>query len=67
MLGLKREQRHLLADKLPDVANLGVAGLIFAQFVGSQRFSLAVAVAGLALWIVLVVIALVLAKPEEEA
>src|SRR3954470_2574385 len=42
MVGLNRRQRRILSEKLPDVANLAAAGLIFAQFVGSQCFSRAV-------------------------
>ena len=37
MLRLKREQRQLLADKLPDVANVAAGGLVFGQALGYTR------------------------------
>ena len=32
MVGLTREQRRMLIDKLPDAANLALGGLVFGQF-----------------------------------
>jgi hypothetical protein len=52
MLRLKREQRAMFADKLPDLANLAVGALIFGQFLGSG-FSWTVGALGLVLWVFL--------------
>ena len=43
MLVLNGGQRELLADKLPDAANLAVAALFFGQFVTGTSFSFPVA------------------------
>ena len=50
MVGWTKARRQMLVDKLPDAANLALAGLLFGQFVGSRPFSLAVAVAGVITW-----------------
>jgi hypothetical protein len=47
MLVLNQEQRELLADKLLDAANLAVGGMVFAQFVTGEPFSLLVAPVGI--------------------
>ena len=39
MLRLTREQRRLLAEKLPDTANVAAGVLVFGPFVGGQRLS----------------------------
>lgn len=51
MLRLTARQREMLIDKLPDLANLAAAGLVFGQFLGSESVSLGVAVGGLLLWL----------------
>ena len=50
MLRLKRAQRAMLAEKLPDTANLTLGAMVFGQFLASG-FSWIVAVVGLALWL----------------
>lgn len=65
MLVLKRRQRELLADKVPDTANLALGALVFGQFFSDRQFSLVSAVAGLALWVVLFVWAAVIAAGRE--
>jgi len=62
MLVLNRGQRELLADKLLDGANLAVGGLFFGQFVTGAAFSIPVALLGIALWCVLVGLALTLTR-----
>ena len=52
MLDLTTEQRHMLIDKLPDAANVALGALVFGQFIGDRPFSTAVAIGGIALWIV---------------
>lgn len=50
MVGLTREQRRMLIDKLPDAANLALGALVFGQFLGDRPFSAAVAVLGVVTW-----------------
>jgi len=58
MLRLKREQRAVFSEKLFDLANFAAAALVFGQFAGQQPLSWLVIVAGVAIWIALVSIAL---------
>ena len=51
MVGLNREQRRISADKLPDMANVAVGGMVFGQFLSDRAFSPLVAVSGLVLWV----------------
>jgi hypothetical protein len=62
MLRLKREQRALVADKVGDLANLAAAGLVFAQFVSDQPFSLWMALGGRVL---VVMVAAIVAKGSQ--
>ena len=65
MLQLKRAQRAVLVDKLPDVANLAAGALLFGQFLGERAFSPYVALFGLALWALLTGFAVALAGGKE--
>ena len=61
MLRLKSKQRAVLVAMLPELANLGVAGLVFGQVISDRPFSWSlVALAG-ALWLLFVSIAIYLA------
>jgi hypothetical protein len=64
MLRLKREQRALVADKVGDLANLAAAGLVLAQFVSDQPFSLWMALGGVAAWLI-VMLAPIVAKGSQ--
>ncbi len=55
MLDWDDGQRALVADKLFDVANVAAGGMIFGQFLAQRPFSWALAVAGAALWVAVVV------------
>jgi hypothetical protein len=65
MLRLDRNQRRVLADKLPDAANAAVAALVFGQLVAGHPVSMAVAVSGTLLWVWLLACALILTEGEE--
>jgi len=54
MVGLSREQRQMLQDKLPDVANLVLGALAFGQFLSDRPFSPWWAAAGFAGWLALI-------------
>ena len=65
MLRLTRRQRTTLVEKVPDLANLAAAGLVFGQFVGGQPFSRTVAFVGILAWAGLIAFALVLGLTED--
>ena len=65
MLELNHKQRAVLADKLPDVANIAAAALVFGQFLGERAFSWWLALCGLALWGALVSCAIALTGGKE--
>jgi hypothetical protein len=58
MLRLSERRRELLADKLPDAANVALGALVFGQFLGEGPYSIAIPVVGMALWLVLMTAAL---------
>jgi hypothetical protein len=64
MLRLKPQQRQMLVDKLPDVANLAVGALFLGQFLSDRPFSSVLAVFGVALWTALLGFALWVAGME---
>lgn len=51
MLELHRNQRDILADRLPDAANVAAGALVFGQFLGERDFSPLLTACGLALWV----------------
>ena len=57
MLRLKRTQREMLADKLPDTANLALGALVFGQFLAATS-SMALLILGMALWTLIMAAAL---------
>jgi hypothetical protein len=65
MLRLKRKQRQVLVDKVPDVANLVVGALFLGQFLSERPFSLMLALSGIAGWAVLIGLTLMAAGFEE--
>ena len=64
MLRLNVRQRTMLVEKVPDLANLAMAGLVFGQFLGTEAFSIRVALGGVVVWIIGTVFALVLAGEQ---
>ena len=66
MLDLSSDQRKLLLDKVPDVANVAAGALIFGQFLGPQRFSLVIAIVGAGVWSVLIGLMLFLGKKKRK-
>ena len=57
MLRLKRQQRAILADKLPGAANLALGALVFGQFLSPPGYSTTLGVVGLLLWIAFMALA----------
>ena len=64
MLRLNVRQRTMLVEKVPDLGNLAVAGLVFGQLLGADAFSLRVALGGVALWFFGTGLAIVFAGEE---
>lgn len=67
MLRLRRAQRTLLAETLRDIANIAAGAMIFGQFLADAMFSTRVAFGGMALWVVLVVCAILLASEGQRS
>jgi hypothetical protein len=56
----------MLADKLPDAANLSAGALFFGQFLSDRPFSLMLAVSGIVSWFALFCWALLLGRKDDE-
>ncbi len=67
MLRWKTQQRHVLVDKVPDVANLVVGALFLGQFLSDRPFSLSLALSGLAVWTALMAFVLVVAGGGDQS
>ena len=65
MVELSEEQRRVVVDKLPDMANVAAGAMVFGQFIGDQPFSITVAAAGVAAWIALGGIVFLLTRRRE--
>lgn len=52
----------MLVDKVPDVANLATGALSFGQFLGDRPFSFTLAACGVAIWVILMALSIVLAN-----
>jgi hypothetical protein len=64
MLVLRRAQRAIFVDKLPDAANLALGALVFGQFLGDEFYPWP-AVLGLILWVFFIGCAVIVAGGEE--
>ena len=62
MVWLDDRQREMLADKLPDAANLALGALFFGQFLSDRPFSGALALSGSVAWLVLMISAIMLVR-----
>ena len=61
MLDLKPRRRQVLRETLRELANLFAGAMVVGQFVGDQPLSSWVLIGGVAMWAILVGLALVLA------
>ena len=64
MLRLGSRRQTVLSEAFRELANLSMAALVLAQFAGGGRWSFAVFSAGIAMWFMLVGLALFLAGGE---
>ena len=62
MVVFDRSQRRLLAETFRDIANVAAGAMVFGQFVAGTTFSPRLAAAGVAVWILLVVFAILAAR-----
>ena len=60
-------QRQVLVDKLPDAANLVVGALFVGHFLSDRPFSLTLALSGIAAWVALMGLALVVARGDDQS
>ena len=60
MLRLKARQPAILAETLRELANLAAGALVLGQFVGPQPLSVRAVLGGVAIWLALVVWAVLL-------
>ena len=67
MLRLKPAHRVVLADKLPDAANVVLAGFVVGQAISERPFSLALASIGTGVWVAFMVVAVLLAAQGENS
>ena len=65
MLRWKPRQRAVLVTMLREVANLGMAGLVFGQVISDRPFSWPLIVLGVALWVTLGSLTIWLAGVDE--
>ena len=59
MIRFSSRQRVALGETLRELANFAAAALVFGQFVGQATVSVRLVLAGIAMWITLVLFALV--------
>ena len=64
MLRLKATQRSVIVEKLPDLANLVAAILVFGQFVGDEPTSVWLVMAGIAIWVTIACATLLIAGDD---
>lgn len=65
MLRLKSRQREVLADKVPDMANIIAAAIVIGLMVGEPRVSWLAFLAAITIWIVSLVFVLVIVEPKQ--
>lgn len=66
MLRLNEAQRHVVIDKIPDLANLAAGAMVFGQFLADEPFSGSVAAGGLVVWAFLIACSVVLARGADQ-
>jgi hypothetical protein len=64
MLGLNDRQRAVLADKVPDMANLVTAAIVIGFTLGEPMPSASLLLAGIGAWIAALAFALLLTSEE---
>lgn len=64
MLRLTPKQRAVTVEKLPDLANIATGFLVFGQFVGEEPTSVWLVTAGIAIWVIIAGVTLLIAGEE---
>ncbi len=64
MLRLTPRQRAVTVEKLPDLANIATGFLVFGQFVGEEPTSVWLVTAGIAIWVIIAGVTLLIAGEE---
>lgn len=66
MLRLNQTQRAILAEKIPDIANIGAGALVFGQTLDGGQFSGSLALVGFVVWVLLFGFAMMFAGGAQE-
>jgi hypothetical protein len=66
MLRLNRAQRAILAEKIPDVANIAAGALVFGQTLDGRQFSGSLALFDFVVWVLLFGFAITQARGERQ-
>jgi len=64
MLRLNSGQREVIADKVPDMANIIAAAIVIGFLVGQPGVSRLIVSAGIGFWIVAVLFVLMIVEPK---
>jgi hypothetical protein len=64
MLRLKPKQRAVTVEKLPDLANIAAGFFVFGQFVGDEPTSIWLVSAGIAIWVTIAGVTLLIPGGE---
>ena len=66
MIRLTTARRRVLIAHLPELANVAAGSLLFGQFLSERPYSLALALGGVVVWLLLIVAAFALAEGERK-
>ena len=64
MLRLKRQQRAVLADKMPEMANIVAGAIVIGFLIGEPRVSWPVFTAGVAFWVAALLLAIMIVEDK---
>ena len=60
MLRLSERRRELLGEKFADAANVALGALVFGQFLSDEAYSAVLFSLGIALWLILITLAVLM-------
>ncbi len=66
MIRLTTARRRVLIAHLPELANVAAGSLLFGQFLSERPYSLALALGGVVVWLLLIVAVFALAEGERK-
>lgn len=66
MIRLTTARRRVLIAHLPELANVAAGSLLFGQFLSERPYSLALALGGVVVWLLLIVAVFALVEGERK-